>query len=151
MGLPYISMSDDDLFDILLVKYPILISAWALLALAPRWKYTIKIVSAVALFYAFIYFSIMIDSMFINPVPIETPDWAPQSLIAKLCAPGETKCAIGPDKLMVLFTSLDGVHTLFSNKGACFGGWVHYCVFDLLAGVAIVSISSSLFLSIDDC
>lgn len=139
MGVPYIGMSDDEQFDIFLVKFPILLATWLLLAIAPRWKYTVLIASHIALFYAFLYAAILVDSMYLNPVPMLTLDWTPPSLLAKLCAPGESKCEVKPDKLMVLFTSLDGVHFLFANKGACFGGWVHYCVFDLLAGTYIVS------------
>ena len=148
MGIPYLGISDEEQFDILLVKYPILISAWLILAIAPRWKYTVAIASHVALFYGLVYVAILADSMFLNPVPMETPDWTSPSLVAKLCAPGESKCVVGPDKIMELFMSLDGVHLLFSTKGACFGGWVHYCVFDLLAGTYIVRNNSSLFLKV---
>lgn len=35
------------------------------------------------------------------------------------------------------FYSLEGVHTLFQLKSACFGGWVHYVVFDLWTGMWI--------------
>lgn len=143
MGIPYLAVPEDDQFDVLLVKYPILITAWALLAFAPRWNLTLPIVLTVVIFYALVYVLILADSMFINPIPMVTPDWTPPSLLAKLCAPGELKCEIKPDKLIDLFSSLDGVHVLFSSKSACFGGWVHYCVFDLLAGVSIVRIHRS--------
>ena len=114
-GIPH---SDDDLFHLTLVKTPIVLIAWAMLALLPRWKYTVPIVKAVALGFAALYVLLLIDGM-VGPSKI---DWSAVSK-GKYATPFD------------MFMSLDGVHTLFSQKSAVFGGWIHYVVFDLWVGI----------------
>ena len=113
-----VTSTNDELFDLLLIKSPLILIAWLLLALLPRWRYTQPIAQAIGLMFAVLYVLLMGDS-FINPI-----DFAALSN-------GKFK------NLFELFYSLDGVHLLFQQKSACFGGWVHYCVFDLWAGVWI--------------
>ena len=81
--------------------------AWALLALLPRWGYTFPLVKLFALMYSVLYVALMLDTMVFHPIGFSIDD----------------------------FKTLDGLLKLFSNKGALFGGWVHYIVFDLWTGM----------------
>lgn len=81
--------------------------AWALLALLPRWGYTFPIVKIFALMFSVLYVALMLDTMVFNPIGFSIDD----------------------------FKTLDGLLKLFSNKGALFGGWVHYIAFDLWTGM----------------
>lgn len=112
-----IHTSDDKLFDILLIKSPLVIIAWLVLALFPRWRYTQPISQSIGLIFAILYVLLMIDGMFFHPTDFNA------------LTKGKFKT------MMDLFSSLDGVHTLFQHKAACFGGWVHYVVFDLWTGI----------------
>ena len=81
--------------------------AWALLALLPRWYYTFPIVKLFALSFAVLYVALILDTLVFHPIGTSIDD----------------------------FKSLDGLLKLFSKKGALFGGWVHYIVFDLWTGM----------------
>ena len=113
MPIPYINKTDDELFDYL----NFVLIGWILLAIFPRWKYTINIAKMIGLCYAALYVVLMYDSIVINPIDL------------------------GPKypTIMDAFASLDGIHKMFSFKSAVFGGWVHYVVFDLWTGIYIVS------------
>jgi hypothetical protein len=84
---------------------------WALLVLAPRWRWTKFITVLPPLFHAYVYAGGIISMVFFskNPDP-ESPD----------------------------FSTLQGVIQMFQNPNAMFVGWVHYIVFDLLVGRMIV-------------
>jgi Domain of unknown function (DUF4281) len=113
-----IKQDNDQLFDILLIKSPMVLIAWALLAFFPRWKHTQPIAQGIGLVFAVLYVLLFVDGIY-NPI-----DFA--------------KITNGKYKdVFSLFYSLEGVHYLFSQRSACFGGWVHYVVFDLWAGVWI--------------
>ena len=118
LGWMGVTTSNDDLFDLLLIKSPLVLIAWGLLALVPRWKFTMPIVQSIGLLFALLYVLIFIDG-FYNPVDM-----------SKL---GNGKFKTPFD----CFYSLEGVETLFKLKSACFGGWVHYIVFDLWTGLWI--------------
>jgi len=77
---------------------------WLLLAVAPRWEWTGRIVHAAWL-----------------PLAL-----APVYLVALLSA-GEAPEGAG-------FGSLEGVMLLFTDPNAVLAGWVHYLVFDLFVG-----------------
>jgi hypothetical protein len=118
LGWMGITTSNDDLFDILLIKSPLVLFAWILLALVPKWKFTMPIVQVIGLAFALLYVLIFIDG-FYHPTDM-------------------TKVGSGKFKTPFdCFYSLEGVHTLFTLKEACFGGWVHYIVFDLWTGLWI--------------
>ena len=114
-----VKATNDELFDVLLIKSPLVLIAWALLAFVPRWKYSQPLAKAIGLFFAVLYVLLMVDGMVFHPMDI------PKTYGPKFST------------LLDLFSSLEGVHKLFSDKGACFGGWVHYVVFDLWAGIWI--------------
>ena len=81
---------------------------WALLAFAPRWKYTKILTLLPPIFHALIYSLTLI------------------SLIL-------TESDASAD-----FFSLEGVVAMFKDPTTVFAGWVHYVVFDLLIGRGIV-------------
>jgi hypothetical protein len=115
LGIP---QDNDTLFDVLLIKSPLVLIAWALLALLPRWRYTQSIAQAIGLLFAVLYVLLFIDGIF-NPIDFN-------------------KITGGKFKdVFSLFYSLEGVHYLFSQKASCFGGWIHYVVFDLWTGIWI--------------
>jgi len=111
MPLPFIPLSDAKLFDF----FNLCIPGWLLISLLPRWKYSIVIARQIALAFALMYFLILVDAMFINP---PSPP-------------------LTPEKMLQLFSSLDGVHELLSKKESILGAWNHYVVFDLWTGVWI--------------
>lgn len=113
-----VNQDNDTLYDVLLIKSPLILIAWLVLAIAPRWRYSQPIAQAIGLVFAVLYVLLMVDG-FVNPIDIA------------LQTQGKYK------SLFELFYSLEGVHYLFANKAACFGGWVHYCVFDLWTGAWI--------------
>lgn len=117
LGIPH---SDDEIFHLTLVKAPIVIAAWALLALLPKWKYTVPIVKAAALAFAVLYVLLLVDGI----IGKNKIDWSVVSK-GKYSSPFD------------MFMSLDGIVTLFSQKSAVFGGWIHYVVFDLWVGIWI--------------
>ena len=113
-----IKQDNDTLFDLLLIKSPLVLIAWALLALLPRWRFTQPIAQSIGLIFAILYVLLFIDGIF-NPIDFN-------------------KITAGKYKdVFSLFYSLEGVHFLFSQKAACFGGWIHYVVFDLWTGIWI--------------
>jgi hypothetical protein len=103
MGIPYLKFTDDELFPVVNLVF----SAWALLALLPRWKYTAPVARIVALIYSVLYVVLFFDMMVMNPIKISAND----------------------------FNSLDGLLNFFSYKSAMFVGWVHYIAFDLWTGM----------------
>jgi hypothetical protein len=113
MPIPYINKTDDELFDYL----NFVLIGWIVLAVFPRWKYSVPIAKFVGLIYAVLYVVLMYDSIAIHPIDL------------------------GPKYPTIVdaFASLDGIHKMFSYKSAVFGGWVHYVVFDLWTGIYIVS------------
>jgi len=95
MPIPYVNKTDDELFDYL----NFVLIGWVLLAILPRWKYTLPIAKLVGLAYAVLYVVLMYDSMAIHPINL------------------------GPKYKTIIdaFASLDGIHTMFSHKSAVFG------------------------------
>lgn len=85
--------------------------AWALLALAPRWKGTQLVVHSVIfpLLLGGLYAFAVATSFFFTP-PVEGGS----------------------------FSSLEGVQALFTKPMGVLGGWVHYLAFDLFVGAWIV-------------
>jgi len=112
MPIPYINKTDDELFDYL----NFVLVGWVLLAFLPRWRYSIVIAKVVGLAYAVLYVILMYDSIAIHPINL------------------------GPKypTIMDAFSSLDGIHTMFSHKSAVFGGWVHYVSNSLLIYLTII-------------
>jgi hypothetical protein len=78
--------------------------AWILLAAAPRWAWTQKIVHA-------IWIPILLGSVYLV-VFVTSPPGPPDGS----------------------FTSLDGIMAFFSSPHFALVGWVHYLVFDLFVG-----------------
>jgi hypothetical protein len=64
MAIPYLSLSDDELFPIVNAVLP----AWILLALLPRWRYTMMVSTALSLFYAVLYVILMADTLYFHPI-----------------------------------------------------------------------------------
>lgn len=118
-NIPFLqSMDDDQLFKLTLIDSPLVLIAWGILALLPRWKYTQPIAQFIGLIFALMYVLMFIGGIY-NPL-----DW-------EKISGGKFKTAFDT------FYSLEGIHTLFSVKSACFGGWIHYVVFDLWTGIWI--------------
>lgn len=100
-------MTNDQLFQIC---NTLVLPAWLLMAIAPRWKWTGRIViSGIVLILSFVYVS---------------------KLIGILSGEGMDFSSFG---------SLEGVMGLFTDPGAVLMGWVHYLAFDLLAGWFIIN------------
>jgi hypothetical protein len=100
-------MSNDQLFQIC---NTLVLPAWLLLAIVPRWKWTGRIVvSGVILLLSIVYVS--------NIIPAFS----------------------GGGTDFSSFSSLEGVTAMFAVPGAVLVGWVHYLAFDLLAGWFIVN------------
>jgi hypothetical protein len=89
----------------------VVIIGWALLVIAPRWRWTKFITVLPPLFHAYVYAGGLISVM----------------LFSK-----------NPDPEPVDFSTLQGVIQLFQNPNFMFLGWVHYVVFDLLVGRMMV-------------
>ena len=121
LGYLGIKATNDELFDLLLMKSPLVLIAWILLALVPKWKYTFTIAQGTGLFFSLLYVLLFVDG-FVNPIDMSQITQNPKFKTPLDC-----------------FYSLEGVHTLFSLKAACFGGWVHYVVFDLWTGIWITN------------
>ncbi len=79
--------------------------AWLLLALAPRWTWTERMVHAI---------------------------WIPGLLAVAYGFAIVQGLAGGPEEAS--FTSLPGVMALFTEPWAALGGWIHYLAFDLFVG-----------------
>jgi len=108
-----VKTTNDDLFDLLLIKNPAVIIAWLLIAIAPRWKGSYLVAQAVGVAYAILYVALFIDG-FYNPIDM-------------------TKIAGGKFKTVFdTFYSLEGIHALFSIKSACFGTLPHLSCFGVL-------------------
>lgn len=103
MGIPFLNVTEDEIFPVVNLVFP----AWALLALLPRWKYTMPVVRMVALSYSFLYVALLSDVLFVHPINVSMND----------------------------FNSLDGLLNFFSYKSAMLVGWVHYIAFDLWTGM----------------
>ena len=119
LGYLGIKATNEELFDLLLMKSPVVLIAWLLLALVPKWKYTFTIAQGTGLAFSLLYVLLFVDG-FYHPVDFS-------KINPKFKTPFDC------------FYSLEGVHTLFSLKSACFGGWVHYVVFDLWTGIWITN------------
>ena len=120
-----ITLTDSQVFDVRLIKSPLVLFAWAGLALVPAGRYkniAINVAQLVGLLFAVLYVCLLVDG-FMEPGS-KRIDWAALSG-GKFKTPFDT------------FYSLEGIQTLFSVKSACFGGWVHYVVFDLWTGIYI--------------
>jgi hypothetical protein len=89
---------------IFMVCSNLVLPAWILLAVAPNWPWTQKIVHQIwiPILLGSVYLGVFLTSM-------------------------ETPAGGG-------FSTLDGVMTLFANPGFALIGWVHYLVFDLFVG-----------------
>jgi len=83
---------------------------WALLLFLPRWSRTKQIALLVPLLHSALYVALAVHGI-MNPVP----------------------------GLQLDMTSLAGVTKLFRVPDVVFAGWLHYCVFDSLIGLAIVT------------
>ena len=111
MPIPYVTtLSDDDLFPYL----NFVLVGWALLAFLPAWRMSTIVAKHIAILYAVVYVALMVNSMAFD------------------------KNAVPAAKLMELFSSLDGLKTLFSQKATIFAAWTHFVVFDLWTGIWIV-------------
>ncbi|PRW33664.1 serine threonine- kinase receptor R831 [Chlorella sorokiniana] len=96
LGLP---LSDEQLWDVLNGVLP----AWLLLAVAPRWRYTIPIVTLTAAFYSLLYVGAMAGTIAGGDSAVDFAD---------------------------MFT-FEGVARLLSERSAVLPAWVHYVAFDL--------------------
>jgi Domain of unknown function (DUF4281) len=86
--------------------HPIALSGWAILCLAPRWKYTFSITLIPPLIHALLYSSILLPMM-LFPDPSKPP----------------------PN---VHLAVMESVFNAFALPDVFFCGWVHYLAFDLL-------------------
>lgn len=86
----------------------LVLPAWLLLVLFPRWKYTPTVTLIPPLVHATIYTIGIFTLMY------------------------STKDKGQPD-----FFTLEGIVTMFKDPNTVFIGWIHYCVHDLLVGRAI--------------
>ncbi|KXZ53373.1 hypothetical protein GPECTOR_7g1269 [Gonium pectorale] len=101
LGLPH---TDAQLFDLINVVLP----AWLLLAVAPRWRHTKTISAAAALLMSALYTATLGTVMIAPPAG---------------------------DKLEVKdFFNLEGVGRALSTKALVLPCWVHYAAFDLWVG-----------------
>ena len=80
MGIPFLDMTDDELFPITNLAMP----AWILLALLPRWGYTFPIVTAFALSFSALYVALMLDAMIFHPIDAGINDFASLDGLLKL-------------------------------------------------------------------
>jgi hypothetical protein len=80
MGIPYLDLTNDQLFPITNIALPV----WVLLALLPRWKYTFPIVTIVTLFFSVLYVLLMIDTLIFNPIDAGISDFANLDGLLKL-------------------------------------------------------------------
>lgn len=99
MPIPGLPFSDEQLWNLLNGVLP----AWLLLAVAPRWRHTIPIVTLTAAFYSLLYVGAMAGSI---------SDTGSQVSVADM------------------FT-YEGVARLLSSRSAVLPAWVHYVAFDL--------------------
>ena len=84
---------------------------WALLVIAPRWRWTKFITVLPPLFHAYVYVGGMISLALFSNYPDPEP---------------------------IDFSTLLGVIKMFQDPNNMFVGWVHYVVFDLLVGRMMV-------------
>ena len=73
-----VKTTNDDLFDLLLIKNPAVIIAWLLIAVAPRWKGSHIVAQSVGVAYAVLYVALFIDGVY-NPIDfkVRRPAWMP--------------------------------------------------------------------------
>lgn len=71
MGIPFLDMTDDELFPVTNWVMP----AWILLALLPRWGYTFPIVITFVLSYSALYVALMFDTLVFNPIEAGIDDF----------------------------------------------------------------------------
>lgn len=88
----------------------LVLPAWLLLALLPKWRHTPALTIVPPLVHAAMYVLVIVSGQLDAPEGEAAPD----------------------------FTSLEGVVRLFQDPSGVFAGWLHYLVFDLLVGRAIV-------------
>ena len=98
-------MTDDSLFDML----NFVMVGWVLLAVAPKWKWTLRVVLFLVVTYSGLYLV----------------------LLARTVANGD----LGDTP--VDFSSLDSVVNLFKLRPVVFAGWTHYIAYDLLVGMGV--------------
>ena len=80
MGIPYLNMTNDELFPITNLALP----AWILLALLPRWRYTFPIVTIVSLLFSVLYIALMLDCLIFNPIDAGAADFGTLDGLLKL-------------------------------------------------------------------
>ena len=80
MGIPYLNMSDDELFPLTNLALP----AWILLALLPRWSYTFPITTTVSLFFSALYIALMLDVLVFHPIDAGIDDFTSLDGLLKL-------------------------------------------------------------------
>jgi len=83
--------------------------SWSLYLLLPRWRYTPPLALIAPVVHSLLYAKILMH-MIVHP------------------APG----------IVVDFASLEGIMPGFTVPDGAFAGWLHYCTFDPLVGLAIV-------------
>lgn len=80
MGIPFLQMTDDELFPITNLALP----AWILLALLPRWGYTFTIVKFMALGFSALYLALILDTLLFNPIEAGINDFSSLDGLLKL-------------------------------------------------------------------
>ena len=80
MGIPFLELSNDELFPITNWVMP----AWMLLALLPRWGYTFPIVKLFAIFFSALYVALILDTLVFNPVNASVSDFSSLDGLMKL-------------------------------------------------------------------
>ena len=111
------SMDTDSLFPIVgdlnaLDLWPtvnLVLPAYLLLVLLPRWKHTATVTLIIPAIHGFIYTLTLVATV-TKADPIEGAG----------------------------FDSLQGVYAIFRDPNSVFAGWIHYCAFDLLVSRGIV-------------
>lgn len=80
MGIPYLNMTDDELFPITNLA----VVGWALLAFLPRWSYTFPVATTLSLFYSALYILLMLDTLIFSPIDAGINDFASLDGLLKL-------------------------------------------------------------------
>lgn len=70
MGIPYINLTDDEIFPVVNAVLP----AWLLLVFLPRWRFTKLIITGTAILFSMLYIALILDTMLFKAIEVKFED-----------------------------------------------------------------------------